>query len=65
MDKEKLISLIIVISVVCMLISSVFSIIGCLNENTAVKISCILIGGVISVLAVLGVILAMDIRNEK
>ncbi|MBO5360831.1 MAG: hypothetical protein J6B25_08335 [Clostridia bacterium] len=65
MDKEKLFSFIIALSVVFMLIGSTISVIGGLNENTAVKICCILIGSVISVLAVSGVILAMDIRNEK
>ena len=38
---------------------------GGINENTAVKISCILIGGVLSVLSVFCAVLAISIRDEK
>ena len=65
MDKEKLFVFIVIISVVFMLIGSVLTVFGSLNENTAVKISCILIGGVLSVLSVVCGVLAINIREEE
>ena len=63
MDKEKLFVFIIIFSVVFMLIGSAITVFGSVNENTAVKIFCILIGGVLSVLAVFFVVLAVNIRD--
>ena len=65
MDKENLFVFIVTLSVVFMLIGSVLTVFGSLNENTAVKISCILIGGVLSVLSVFCAVLAISIRDEK
>ena len=63
MDKEKLFAFIVALGVVFMLASSGLAVFGSINENTAVKISCILIGGVLSVLAVFFVVLAVNIRD--
>ena len=65
MDKEKLFVFIVILSVAFMLVGSALSIFGGINENTAVKIFCILIGGVLSVLSVFCAVLAISIRYEK
>ncbi|MBQ5825753.1 MAG: hypothetical protein IIW48_13240 [Clostridia bacterium] len=65
MDKEKLFSFILVISITSMLAGSVLTVFGGINESTAVKISCILIGGVLSVLSVVCGVLAINIREEE
>ena len=65
MDKENLFVFIVILSVVFMLIGSAITVFGSVNENTAVKISCILIGGVMSVLSVFCAVLALGIRDEK
>ncbi len=65
MDKEKLFVFIVILSVAFMLFGSALSIFGGINENTAVKIFCILIGGVLSVLSVVCGVLAINIREEE
>ncbi len=65
MDKEKLFVFIVALSVAFMLVGSVLAVFGGINENTAVKISCILIGGVLSVLSAFCAVLALGIRDEK
>ncbi len=65
MDKEKLFAFILVISIAFMLIGSTLAVFGGINENTVVKIACILCGGVMSVLSVFCAVLALSIRDEK
>ncbi len=65
MDKEKLFVFIVILSIAFMLVGSALSIFGDINENTAVKISCILIGGVLSVLSVFCAVLVINIWDEK
>ena len=65
MDKEKLFAFIVALGVVFMLASSGLAVFGSINENPAVKISCILIGGVLSVSAVFFVVLVLDSRFSR
>jgi len=65
MDKEKLFAFILVISIAFMLGGSALSIFGGINENTVVKIACILCGGVLSVLSVFCAVLVINIWDEK
>lgn len=65
MDKEKLFVFIMILSIALMLVGSALAVFGGTNENTAVKIACILCGGVMSVLSVFCAVLALSIRDEK
>ena len=65
MDKEKLFVFILLVSVAFMLAGSALAVFGGVNEHTAVRIACILIGGVLSVLSVFCAVLAITVRDEK
>lgn len=65
MDKDKVWIFLLVLSMVFMLVGSALSIIGGINENTAVKIACILCGGVLCVLSAFCSVMAIIVRDEK
>ncbi len=54
-----------ILSVVLMLIGSLVIIFGSNSNYTAVKIFCILIGGVMSVISAFCVLIAIDTNNGK
>ncbi len=65
MNNKNHFAFIVSLSVVFMLISSGLSFFGAVNENTAVKIICILISGVLSVLSVFCAVLAITVRDDE
>ena len=65
MDKEKLFGFIMAVSVAFMLAGSLLVVFGGVNENTAVKTACTLLGGVLSVLSAFCGVLAICIRDDK
>ena len=65
MDKEKLFGFIMAISIIFMFAGSLLVMFGGINEHTAVKTACILLGGILSVFSVLCAVLAISIRDEK
>lgn len=65
MDKDKVWVFLLMLSAAFMLVGSGLSIIGGINEKNAVKIACILCGGVLCILSVFCSVLAITVRDEK